>query len=178
MPTPTPKDAGKGLFARLTIPTHPEFDFDRDSGTIDYVPPVKLNNLLVLYTNAAIELTASVVTQTRLIERLKLEQRAVQRKRDGLRNQLLSENPAPPSQAKNLQLTEAYVTLLAKNAARLPDLERWDTEIAKSEDQIDAAKAEVGNLKYTMETIKLAVESIKTHLAFVKQEARIGGMHG
>lgn len=171
-PTAAPRSP---FFAKLEIPTRPDYDVDTDSGGADYVPPVVLNNRIVLYTNAAIELTERIVRLNRKVEGLRLEQRKVSRKRDTLRTTLLAEHPAPPSAAKNLMLTEAYVLTLAKNAGLSGALSEYEDAIAAFEDQIDLAKSDTESAKYTMNTIKLACESIQTHLSFVKQEQKLHG---
>jgi hypothetical protein len=163
------------FFVNLKIPVHPDYDFDADSGSTDYVPPVKLNNLIILYTNAAIELTESVVRLNRRIEALRLTHRQAERKLEALRSRLLAGKTIPPSAAKNLLLTEAYVRTLALTESRADEMDALDREIAAAEDALDTAKAEVGSLKYTMETVKLACDNIQTHLSYVKQEAKLLG---
>lgn len=163
------------FFKRLAIPTHPNFDLERDSGTLDYVPPVVLNNRVVLYTNALIEIAEQVVELNRGIERLKLDKRRVERLRDQRRTQLLAQHPAPTSATKNLLLTDAYVLTLAKNDGCSDVLAKWEDEIAAFDDAIDLKELEVRNCKSLTETIKLACENIRTHLSFVKQEARLHG---
>lgn len=161
------------FFVKLAIPVHPEYDFDVDSGSTDYVPPVKLNNLLILYTNAAIELTESLTKVQRRMERVKLEQKQKQRELDRLQKTLLAKHPAPTSSTKNLLLTEAYVRLLAENDGLLAGFSALEDAVAAKDDEIDRLKAEVKNLYDTMDTIKLACTNIMTHLSFVKQEAKL-----
>lgn len=161
------------FFVKLAIPVHPDYDFDADSGSTDYVPPVKLNNLLILYTNAAIELTESVTKVNRRMESLKIDQKQKQRTLDRLSKELLAKHPAPASVTKNLLLTESYVRTLAKNDGLLDALNALEDEVAGLDDRIDVCKQEVKNLFDTLDLIKLASNNITVHLSFVKQEAKL-----
>lgn len=161
------------IFDRLTIPTHPDYDMERDSGTMDYVPPVVLNNYVVLYLNAAIELTKSIVVKNKEIERLRLERNEKDRFVDDLRVRLLAANPAPAGDTKNLQLTEAYIHRVAEQGGQLALLQATKQDVAQIDDRIAEAKSAVESMRFTMETIKLAMTGMQTHLAFVKMEARL-----
>lgn len=161
------------VFDRLTIPTHPDYDLERDSGSIDYVPPAVLNNYVVLYLNAAVELTKSIVVKNQEIERLRLERNEKERFVDGIRMALLANNPIPASATKNLQLTDAHVHSLAAQSGQLQLLQQAKTDVAQMDDQIATAKSAVESMRFTMETIKLAMTGMQTHLAFIKMEAKL-----
>src|SRR4051812_12538361 len=113
----------RAFFNRLTLPTHPEFDLLTDSGSMDYTPPATLANYIVLYTNAAIELTESVVLKQRDMERENQSRKTAQRALSSFERGLLARNQAPAAATKNLKVTEAYVTKCATDAGRASEYE-------------------------------------------------------
>lgn len=161
------------FFARLRLPTKPDFDFMRDSGTEQYVPPPVLNNYILQYSNAAIDLTEQLVVRMKDKERTRLELKDKQRFAESIRTALLAANPAPPSSAKNLQLTEAYIQSLAVRDGKKEILDEADRDIAKLETEIDKISSSLESMRFTMDTIKLAITSIQTHLSYIKAEGRL-----
>ncbi len=171
---PTEREAA--YFSRLEIPTHPDYDFDKDpADQFEYANPVTLNNQLVLYTNAAIGLTQTVVSLGRRRQASRLRKKDLERKLKGLRNRVLSDNPAPPSAAKNLALTEAYVFRCLDAAGKLNEAEQLEAQIAVLEDEGETMKEEVENLHFTMKTLELAGTNVMTHLSWLKAEVRNHG---
>lgn len=168
----------KRFFKRLTLPTHPDFDFLRDSGALDYTPPAVLANYIVLYTNAAMELTEQVVHAQREIERLKQDKKETERALESLKRDLLASGDVPANATKNLMLTEAYVLRLAREQQRDRELDAFEGTVAGFDDAISTHKGNIESYKFTMTTIELACQNIQTHLSYVKKEAELGGRGG
>lgn len=175
--SPEATDKERVFFENLLVPVNPEYDFDADpTGQFDYANPVTLNNQLVLYTNAGIELTKKVVVLNRRREKLRLDKKDVERKLKALRQNTLAKNPAPPSAAKNLALTDAYVQRCLEADGFFLEAQAHEATVATLDDKIDLMKEEAENLFFTMNTIKLASQNIMTHLSFVKNEQKMHGV--
>lgn len=162
------------FFERLIVPTNPDYDFEGDPHQQpDFANPVVLSNKLVLYANATIELTKSIVAVSKRRERRRLELRDEERKLQDLKRGALSRNPITPTAAKNLQLTDAHIYRALEAEALLAGYKIIEDKIAKLEDEIEGLKAQEEDFKYSVHTIKLASENIVAKLSFVKAEAKM-----
>lgn len=157
---------------RLKVPTHPEFDLDRDSGTLTYVPPVKLNNLLVVYVNAMLEVGEDMVQLIRNVEGLKVQRKRAEQDHARVVRELFTAAPIPANATKNLPLTEAYARTLAQEAGRLGELDQLRADMEGYELDIQHDQAEIEAAKRMLELLQMASDNIKTHLSYVKSEQR------
>lgn len=174
-----PSQKEQVYYENLLIPVNPDYDFDAPATDVqfEYSNPATLSNKLVLYTNAAILLTKNVVSLARKRERLRLEKKEIDRQVRDLRREVLSKNPAPPSAAKNLQLTDAYMIRALEAEGLLIGYKKLETKSADLEDEVETIKEELENLRFTMETLKLAAQNITSSLSWTKAEASMGGRH-
>lgn len=161
-------------FDGLQIPTNPQYDFESREEQPDYVNPVMLSNKLVQFANAVLDATKHVVILGRRRERLRLERKDFERSLVEMRRQVLSRHPAPPSAAKNLQLTDAYVIRCLESEGTIQTWKDIEAKIAKLEDEMEGLEKEEENLKYAQHTIRIASENITNKLAYVKAEAKFG----
>jgi hypothetical protein len=177
---PAITDRERVYFDNLLAPVNPSYDFDADpADQFEYANPVTLNNKLVLFTNAMIELNKRAVSLARRRERKRLEKKDLDRQLKSLRNAVLSLHPIPPSSAKNLPLTEAYIVRCLEAEGLLDQYKQLELTAGRLDDEIDFLKEEGENLRFTFQTIQLASNNITMHLSYVKQEARMGARtHG
>lgn len=170
--SPQPTEKERVFFENMLVPVNPEYDFDKDptENEFEYANPVTLNNKLVLYTNACFVLTEKAVVLGRRRERTRLDAKDKERTLRTLRNETLARNPAPPSAAKNLALTDAYVQRCLDLDGRLEEAQVLENEIAGLEDDAEQMKDEVENLRFTITTIRLACENIAIHLSYAKHD--------
>jgi hypothetical protein len=174
---PSPTEKERVYYDNLQVPVNPNYDFEADPGDqqFEYANPVHLSNKLVLYTNAAILLARNIVSLARKRERLRLEKKEVDRKLRDLRRDVLVKNPAPPSAAKNLLLTDAFMARALESEGLLTGYQEFERRSAELEDQVEALKDEGENLRFTMQTIQLAASNVTNALSWTKAEARMTG---
>jgi hypothetical protein len=165
------------FFKKLMVPTNPEYDFEGDPGQQpDYANPVVLSNKLVMYANATLELTESIVSVSKQRERKRLELRDEERKLQDLKRGVLARTPITSTASKNLQLTDAHIYKALETEKLLDGYKAIEARVAKLEDEIDGLKAKEEDFKYSIHTIKLASDNITNKLSYVKAEAKFAGL--
>lgn len=164
----------RGFFEQLEVPVNPAYDFEGEpADQPDYANPVVLSNKLVLYANATLQVTKSIVALARKRERLRLERRELERALVDLRRAVLNKYPATTAAAKNLTLTDAHVFQALEREGQVAIWKSTEEKMAKLEDQIESLKQEEENEKYTVHTIRLASENVVAKLSFTKHEAQM-----
>ncbi len=160
----------------LRIPVNPEYDWSRtpDDQPGDYVNPVELNNKVVQYTNALIELTDRIQgLQLRRaeerIDRKRAEARVAQ-----LRQDILQRHPAPTADRKSNALLDAYVGRMAHETGLAKLLGDAEDHLARAEEAIERTDAELEACRQQTYMLKDAMEGIRTHLAVRKFEHQLG----
>jgi hypothetical protein len=165
------------IVGELSIPTHPDFDFEEDSGTVDYVNPVLANNKLILFTNAIFELATGDLDWQKKLDILRDKRSALEYEQNSLRLKTLSENPAPSTASKNLALTEAFV--LATLRGQAPEEHARYLQLSKDlndhEREIDRIERFLKSLSKQAERIEFACKNIQTFLSYVKKEQEWSG---
>lgn len=167
-------DKASKFFDGLQVPINPNYDFEGDpSEQPDYANPVVLANKLVQYANGVLEAGKHVVILARKRERVRLDLKTAERELVAMRRDTLSRNPAPPSAAKNLALTDAYVYKCIEADGNADKWKALEAKIAKLQDEMEGLEKEEENLKYMQHTIRIASENITNKLSFTKHEAKM-----
>lgn len=161
----------RAVLGDLTIPVHPNFDL-QESGNVDYVNPVLLNNLLVLYTNALFELSIMNLETQGQLDKARTERRVFESEQLNTKTKILSQHEVPSTYGKNLLLTEAFV----RSKLRELSVERYeayaalDSDIQKLDRLLARLELLASSTHGVAQTVEFACKNIQTHLSFVKKE--------
>lgn len=168
------------LAPQMRILTNPQFDdsVDPQENEFAYVNPVRLNNDLIKLANHMLTLAEAKVEAVKAVKKARFQKRKLQREQDDLERQLLRDQPLAPSEAKSLK-TIAAATMRRVQAEGFD--QAWaarEAEIRACEDVIDHQDTIIETSTIYWDTADKMTESIKTHLSYVKDEARRAQQHG
>lgn len=161
--------------ARLLIPTNPNVQVAEVAPKeFEYANPTTLNNLLILYGNARIELGDKSEKANKALEAAKLEKRKAERQLEDFEKRLLREKPVPRG-ITTLKLIGAHLEAAAFLEQTSDQYDLLRDAVRDAEDAEYAASAQVRRYKDWAETIQAAVDSITVHLSYIKHEWRDAG---
>lgn len=160
---------------RLMIPTNPSVEVATlEPREFEYANPVTLNNLLLLYGNARIELGDKLERANKRLEGAKLEKRKAERQLEDFETARLRTSPAPRG-VSTLKLLAAHIESAAFLEGLSDQYDELREALAEAEDAVHAAQAGVNRLKDWGDTLEAATNSITVHLSYVKAEWQHAG---
>lgn len=162
-------------FKRLAIPTYEGYDLERDSGNLDYAPPPLLNNYILLYTNAIIELAEPAVKASENLQAAKQGLSDAQLAFERFRRDTLQNQKIPTAYAKTNFLIDTYLTQVCHESDRLEEYERLEANVVQAEQAVEHWKQKVSMLSELVRKLEAACQNIQTHLSYVKAEQRLSG---
>jgi hypothetical protein len=167
------------IVAGLKIPVYPNYDFDLESGRLDYVSPVLLNNKLVYYTNVLFELTELNLEYQEQLQIARSDRQRTQAQVDRTRYRVLDRAAVPSSYAKNLTLTEAFVRLqlVSQSSEAIVAYDGLVDEVTRTEARCAEWEALLQQVHGIAQQVEFACKNIQTHLSYVKKEQELG-RHG
>jgi hypothetical protein len=155
---------------RLTIPTNPNVDISVvPTAEFEYANPVTLNNMLLLYGNAVIELAGKRDRAGKRLEAAKLERRKAERQLEDFEQGLLRTHPAPRG-VTTLKLLAAHIEAAAFSDDTSDQYDDLRNAVRTAEDAVEAANAQISTLKGWGDAIETASGNITVHLSYVKAE--------
>lgn len=166
------------LRSLLLVPTNTEYSFNEDpEDQLSYVNPVTLNNLLIKYANAAVEITSKIVVLKKAKVELDIQIRELKHSIEDMESDILQENEGSANDHKNLKAQAAFVRKKAKETGRYDTLAELESTLEKHEVERMKKQVAIENASSTLELIEQLSQNVQTHLSFVKNEMRHTGKY-
>lgn len=159
------------LADRLTVPVNPAHVLGSDDEQSDYVNPVTLNNYQVTYANSMIELTDASVAVNKKLEAVRDVQRKAVRALEDLEDGVLRLHPVPPSY-KTVKQQQAWIGVKAADMKLSERRDSLTAQVRECEDQIAGLKADAWHAELWIKAVAAASDYARTHLSYVKDEAK------
>ena len=162
----------------LLVPTNEEYSFAEDPDEqLSYVNPVTLNNLLIKYANAAVEVTSKIVVLKKAKVELDITIRELKQDIADLESDILQENEGSANDHKNLKAQAAFVRKKAKETGRFDTLAELEQRLEAAEIERMKKQLAIENASSTLDLIDQLSQNVQTHLSFVKNEMRHTGRY-
>lgn len=160
---------------RLLIPTNPSASVGLvPESEFEYANPVTLNNVVLLYGNAKIELADKSDRAHKRLDAAKLELRKAERQVEDFEFRLLRTHPTSKT---TLKLIAAHLDQAAFQEDTIAQYDELRAHVRACEDAVHRAHGVVARLKDWSDAIDSAINSITVHLSYVKAEWQNGGRH-
>ena len=162
----------------LLVPVNPGHDLRADPARqTEYVNPVTLNNMQVVYANKAIEVTEAIVANNRKLAALKARQAKAEGQLEDIERVILTEHPAPAADRKSNKLLEAYLERMAHETGRTAEIRAAREELRTIKNDMLLIEAEIDSGRQVWAMLRLVGEHGQTHLSFVKDEYKRAGSY-
>lgn len=160
---------------RLFIPTNPHAGVGEiPESEFEYANPVTLNNVVLLYGNAKIELADKSDRAHKQLDAAKLAKRQAERQLESYEFRLLRTHPAPKG-VTTLKLIAAHLDQAAFLDGTLTQYEELREEVVKWDDEVHRVQGALKRLDDWGSAIDSAINSITVHLSYLKAEWQHGG---